>query len=123
MAGTHRQCCACGTDRAECADKPCGTARNRGISSGGSSDAPAARTIDSLTPNYKECAISTLPMASVTLTDMAKSLGVPIEQLSQINTSPNTSHTINWLWAVLIGGVALLSGMVWVLLRQMRSKT
>ena len=86
----------------------------------GRADAPAvALPLPSLIPGYEPGAPARLPQATlVTATIAGASAALP-------TTAPGDPlDRRRWLlWAVLIGGVLLLAGMAWVLVRQMNRPT
>ena len=73
----------------------------------------------SLIPGYTAGAEHTLPTAHVNVASIIKQPPGNLSRISQALGAPSTRSLV--LWAVLIGGVLVLGGVAWAVMRQMKS--
>ena len=81
------------------------------------------RPIASLLPNYQTGDADKLPVANISAESVAAVLGAHAEFIGANSHDEASQNRKNYgLWAVLIGGVLLLLGMVLVIMKQMKKK-
>ena len=78
-------------------------------------EASAAMTLDALMPG--RAADAPLPAASAALAPLAAA-SAPASAASVVASTPTTASSTGWLWAALLGGLALMGAMAWSLLRK-----